>query len=248
MIHDFLTAIKAYSKALGLVRRLNLWKYFLVPALISFGLAVLLSISIYFFSSDVGCFLLYFYPFSIGKETVASASVIVGGLIIFGMGLVLYKHIVMAFSAPFMSPVSEKVEEYITGVDCTLPSKSESLVRGIRVNLRNLFFELCIVIPCLLLSAIPVIGIIFTILSFLTQAYYAGFGNMDYTLERHLKYRNSIGFVRQNRPIAIGNGVVYMLALLIPFAGILFILPISTIAATISTIEKLKADPKEWYA
>ncbi len=248
MIHDLLTAIKAYPKAFRLVRKLNLWKYFLVPAFISFGLAILLSISIYFFSSDVGYFLLYFYPFSFGKETMASASVIAGGLVIFGIGLVLYKHVVMAFSAPFMSTISEKVEEYMTGVDCTLLSMSESLVRGIRINLRNLFFELCIVIPCSLLSTIPFIGMVFTVLSFLTQAYYAGFGNMDYTLERHLKYHNSIGFVRQNHPIAIGNGTLYMLALLVPFAGILFILPISTIAATISTVEKLKVDPKEWYA
>ncbi len=247
MIKDFVAAVKTYPKALFLVKKLNLWKYFFIPALISLGFAILLGFSMYYLSDDIGHLLSSFYPFTYGKEWIESAANLVGGLLILGIGLVLYKHIVMALSAPFMSPLSEKVEEYLTGVDCTIPSMGESLIRGIRINVRNLFFELLIVIPCTFLSFIPVIGLGFTILSFLTQSYYAGFGNMDYTLERHLNYRNSIGFVKGNRPTAIGNGSLYTLILLIPFIGIIFILPIAATAATISTIEKLNVDPKHLH-
>lgn len=247
IIKDFIAAIRAYPKALSLVRKLNLWKYFFVPALISLGLIISLSFALYYLSDDIGYVLVMLYPFSYGKEVITSASIVVGGLILLGVGLVLYKHIVMALSAPFMSPLSEKVEEYLTGIDCTIPPVSQSLVRGIRVNIRNLLFELLIVIPCTLLSFIPVIGLGFTILSFLTQSYYAGFGNMDYTLERHLNYRNSIRFVKQNRSTAIGNGILYTLVLLIPFIGIIFILPIAATAATISTIEKLNVNTKHLY-
>ncbi len=69
------------------------------------------------------------------------------------------------------------------------------------------------------------------------QAYFAGFGNMDYTLERHFSYQKSIQFVKENKGIAIGNGLVFMLFLLIPFVGIIFIIPFSVTSATIATVK-----------
>ena len=89
---------------------------------------------------------------------------------------------------------------------------------------------------------IPVINIFSTILLFLVQAYYAGFGNMDYTLERHFKYRKSIQFIRKNRGIAIGNGLVFILFLIIPVIGVILVLPMSVTAASIKTVELLKKD------
>jgi len=72
------------------------------------------------------------------------------------------------------------------------------------------------------------------------QSYYAGFGNMDYTLERHFKYSESIQFVRQNKGIAIGNGIVFMLMLLIPVVGIILVLPLSVTAASTETLKVLQ--------
>jgi CysZ protein len=71
------------------------------------------------------------------------------------------------------------------------------------------------------------------------QAFYAGFGNMDYTLERHFSYKESIEFVKKRKGIAIGNGIVFMLILLIPVVGILIVLPLSIVAATIETLKAL---------
>jgi CysZ protein len=71
------------------------------------------------------------------------------------------------------------------------------------------------------------------------QAYYAGFGTMDYTLERHYNYKNSIRFVQKHRGIAIGNGLGFMLLLLIPVIGIIIVFPLSVVAATKNTVAEL---------
>ena len=151
----------------------------------------------------------------------------------------------MAISAPFMSPVSEKIETHLLGEDSNLvyqhrnTSFQAQLWRCIRINIRNLFMELWLTIIILIISLIPVIGWFTSILLFFIQAYYAGFGNMDYTLERHFKYKESLAFVRKNRGIAIGNGIVFMLFLLIPIIGVILVLPLSVTAASRETIKLL---------
>src|SRR5690606_39823194 len=110
--------------------------------------------------------------------------------------------------------------------------------RGIRINVRYLLMELLLTLPMILIGFIPVMGIISSVLLFLVQSYYAGFGNMDYTLERHYKYSESIKFVKRNRGLAIGNGMVFMLMLLIPVIGIILVLPLSVTAASKETLKR----------
>ena len=114
----------------------------------------------------------------------------------------------------------------------------ELLIRGLRIAIRNLFRELLLSIPILLLGLIPIIGIFSTVLLFLMQAYFAGFGNMDYTLERHFNYKESVAFVKRNRGVAIGNGIIFMLFLLIPVIGVILVLPFSVTAASSETIQR----------
>jgi CysZ protein len=153
----------------------------------------------------------------------------------------------MALSAPFMAPVSEKIEAYILGEDNhkhRVTSFSEQLMRGVRINMRNLGMEILLTIPILIIGFVPILGFVSTVLLILTQGYYAGFGNMDYTLERHFNYSDSIKFVKQHRGLAIGNGIVFILFLLIPVIGIILVLPLSVTASTTETIELLKEQNK----
>ncbi|WP_178991178.1 EI24 domain-containing protein [Winogradskyella schleiferi] len=243
MINNILKGIKAYTGAFTLISRLKLWKYFAVPIIISLVTATIIGLSAYGLSDNMGRFIAKVWVWEWGKDTFTSISTFIGAIVIIAMGLILYKHIIMALSAPFMSPVSEKIEAHLTGVEKHQhrnTSFQEQLWRGIRINVRNLGRELIITIPILMLKFIPVVNIFSTVLLFLVQAYYAGFGNMDYTLERHFKYRESIRFVRQHRGIAIGNGVVFMLFLLIPVIGVILVLPMSVTAASLKTVEILK--------
>ena len=243
MIKSITSGIKSYFGAFSLISKLKLWKYFIIPMIISVLSAVIISISAYGFSDNIGEFISKIWVWQWGKETFTTISTFIGGLVIIVVGLILYKHIIMALSAPFMSPVSEKIEAYLTGHSNHSHRKTsftQQLWRGIRVNVRNLSMEVLLTIPILFIGLIPIIGIFSTILLFLVQAYYAGFGNMDYTLERHFKYDESVQFVRKHRGLAIGNGIVFMLFLLIPVIGVILVLPLSVTAASQKTVEALQ--------
>ncbi|MFD0963183.1 EI24 domain-containing protein [Pseudofulvibacter geojedonensis] len=245
MFQQILSSLKTYGRAFQLLKELKLWKYFAIPILISFLTAIIVVASSLYFAENLGNQIVKIWQFSWGGEFVSTLSHIIGGLLIFLVGLVLYKHIVMAFSAPFMSPVSEKIEAHYLGSvskEEGMKAFSNSLLRAIKINARNLGKELLFIFPLFFLSLIPVIGIVFSILIFLIQAYYAGFGNMDYTLERHYNYSDSIKFVKKNKGIAIGNGVGFMLLLLIPVIGFILVLPLSVVAASYKTVLALDAN------
>lgn len=245
MINNILKGIQAYAGSFALISKLKLWKYFAIPIIISVVTAAVIGLSAYGLSDNIGRFIANIWPWDFGKETFTSISTFLGGVIVIVIGLILYKHIIMAFSAPFMSPVSEKIEAHLTGIERHNHRKTsfqEQLWRGIRINVRNLGKELLFTLPLLLLKFIPVVNIFSTILLFLLQAYYAGFGNMDYTLERHFKYRDSINFVGKHKGIAIGNGIVFMLFLFIPIIGVILVLPMSVTASSLNTIKLLQEE------
>lgn len=243
MIKNILKGIQAYSGALALISKLKLWNYFLIPIAISVITATIIFLIAYGFSDDISDLIMSLLPSWAVTSWVQGIFTFISGLVILIIGLILYKHIIMALSAPFMSPVSEKIEVYLTGIERhnhRNTTFNEQLWRGIRINMRNLGKELLISMPLLLLKFIPVVNIFSTIVLFLIQAYYAGFGNIDYTLERHLKYRESVQFVKKHKGIAIGNGIVFMLFLFIPVIGVILVLPFSVTAATMKTVNLLK--------
>ncbi len=248
MIQDIYRGLQVYTGAYGLISKLKLWKYFVIPVIISVIVFVMIFVSAYGLSDNLGEWMAGIWIWETGKATFTAISTFIAGIIIFAIGLILYKHIIMALSSPFMSPVSEKIEAYFTGK----PAKNyvstnfgKQLVRGIRIGLRNLSKELLYTLPILILKLIPVVNIFSTVLLFLVQAYYAGFANMDYTLERHFKYKESVAFIRQHRGLAIGNGIGFLLLLLIPVIGVILVLPLSVTSASVIAVDLLFDDDEE---
>jgi CysZ protein len=243
MLREITHGIQDYFKAYRLLNEINLWRYFYIPIIISFVLGIAIIFASYGFSDTIGSYISSIWVFSWGKETVTTISNILGGLIVFAFGIIIFKHALMILVAPFMSPISEKVERHIYGFvkksGTGFKAQTSAFARALQLSLRNFIMEMLWIIPLFIFSFIPVIGFIFVALIFITQAYYAGFGNMDYTLERYFPYNRSIQYVRTHRGIAIGNGAVFMLILLIPIFGILIVLPLSAVAATITTLREL---------
>ncbi len=225
-------------QALVLLFRLRLWKYFAIPILIALFAAVAIVSLAWGLSGQVGGLIAEAWIWEWGASTMRSLARLIGGLMVFALGLLVYKHIVLALAAPLMSPVSEKIEAHLyPGVhQYRNTTNASQLVRGIKINLRNLGWEIGLSIPILLIGLIPVVGIFSAALIFLIQAYYAGFGSMDYTLERHYGFRESVGFVKNNRGAAIGNGILFILILFVPVIGVILVLPISVTAASVTTL------------
>jgi CysZ protein len=241
MFKNYFNGIKAYGGTFSLIGKLGLWKFFFVPILISIITAISVGFLAWGLSDNTGAFISRIWVWEWGAQTFKTISNFIGAITIIALGLILYKHIIMALSAPFMGAVSSTIEEHLTGKKITQArSQFVSLLwRGIRVNLRNLFMELLFTIPIILVGFIPVIGFISTPLLFLVQAYYAGYGNMDYTLERHLNYSKSNAFVRLHSGTAMGIGTLFILLLLIPIVGIILVLPLSVTAASTATLQIL---------
>ena len=244
MIKGFVIGFRAYFEAYQILSRLRLWKYFAIPVVLSVIIFLIIGILSYFLSEDIGNYIANFWfstfwPWDHGKNTIHNISNFLGALIVIVVGFIAFKHLIMALSAPFIGPISNIIEENLTGMVSQRENSSslQLLSRGLRIALRNFIRELLLTLPILCFGLIPVIGLLSPILLFLLQSYFAGFGNMDPTLERHLSYKESILFVKKNKGLAIGNGVVFILFLFIPFFGVLLVLPFSVTAATIATLK-----------
>jgi len=232
----------AYSKAFQIISKLGLWGYVLIPALISLLTAVTIGATAWGLSDDIGNMLVSFYPWEVGKNLIISISTLFSGLLILAIGLIVYKHLVLVLSAPFMSPLSEKVENHLMGQTSSLRFSFSQIIkdlfRGLRMALRNIIREVFYTLLLLLLGLIPFFSPFTPFLILGVQSFYTGFGNIDYTLERHLNIRNSVRLVRSNKGLALGNGLVFM-GLLAIGIGFLIAPPLAAVAATIETTKRL---------
>ena len=199
MLKGVYQGCSAYSEVYEIISRLKLWKFFVIPMLISFLVFSMILLVSFSLSSSIGSYIASFWSWDFGQETIHAISRFFGGLLIIIFGFISFKHIIMALSAPFMGPISKIIEDDINGVVSQVKTSTPSglLMRGIRISLRNLLRELVFSIPILLFGLIPVVGFFSVVMLFLMQAYFAGFGNMDYTLERHFSYQKSVFFVKK---------------------------------------------------
>lgn len=244
MFQEFRESISAYGTAIQLIATNRLWRYVLLPGLISLLTMILLVAGpvTWFFNSDIEQQIISLWPFEFGLGFVEGVVDVFALILALGIIFFLGKYLVMVIVAPFMGPLSEKVERIMTGEEVASDSNfMEDLMRGLRIALRNLFREIFITLGLLLLNFLPIIGsIAATGLTFLVQSYFAGFGNMDYTLERkQYNVQESVAFVGQHRGLAVGNGAVFLLLLLIPIAGWFLAPAFATVSATAVLIKRI---------
>lgn len=164
-----------------------------------------------------------------------------GGLILWVIIMLFYfslfKYIWLIIGSPVFAYLSEKTESIIEGRDFpfSLKQLSNDIARGIRISLRNAFWQTIYSIFIAIGSLLPVIGWVTPIIGLFVECYYYGFSMLDYSMERHKRsVGESIYFISQHKGLAIGNGMVFYLMHLVPIVGWIFAPAYAVVAATLS--------------
>lgn len=245
-LKELTAGFSAFADAISLFSRLRLWKYILFPGLLSIGFGAIVIILAINQGDAIGNWMQGLYPWETGAGIIATVADILSGALIIAAALIVYKYIILILVSPFMSPLSEKVERYARGetsprVSFSLRQIVSDIIRGVRINVRNVIREIFFTILLLIAGFIPLVGLISPVAILLIQAYYAGFGNMDFTLERHFRVKGSVAFVRRHKGLAVSNGLVFIGLLAVPVVGLFFAPSLCTIAATLESVKHMPA-------
>ncbi|MBL4651918.1 MAG: EI24 domain-containing protein [Flavobacteriales bacterium] len=145
--------------------------------------------------------------------------------------------------SPLLAYLSERTEQILKGNNYpfNLSQFIKDVFRGVLIATRDTILQLLFMLFLLLFSLIPVIGWLSPFFMFIIGAYYYGFSFIDYTCERkRLTLKQSIHFMRNNKGLAISNGTIFSIVIMIPWiGGVLagFVAVTSVVAATLSVYE-----------
>ena len=242
MLSDVFHGVKAYGQSFALIKRYKLWRYVILSGIISLLLGVGVFKIIWSYSDNIGGWLSGFYKWEFGRSFFETALDYIAGGILTILALLVYKYVVMVIVSPFMSLMSEELERKMTNNHTTsrfsIKTFISDLIRGLRIAIGNLAKELGLTGLILLIGLFPIATFAVPVLIFIIQAYYAGFGNFDYYLERHANVSQSKYFVSRNKGLVVGNGAVFLALLLIPIAGLFLAPALATTAATVEGIKR----------
>lgn len=248
MLGKIIQGIRSYSFALQIISRYNLWVWVLLPGLLALavgGAVIAWGISYMDSVSDWVLGLTGGISSEFWSSVIETSTEILAGMIVVILVLYSIKYIAIVVGSPFMGILSEKVEAKLTGKpapEVSVKEMIQDVVRGLRIALRNIIRELFYTLLLTIVGLfIPVVGQLITgVLIFLIQAYYAGFGNMDFTLERRrYSIKQSVNFVSSYRGIAVGNGTGFLLLLLVPVVGMVLAPGLGAVAATVDSLEAI---------
>ena len=213
----------------------------ILTGLISLALFALMASGIYIFGDNLGLSLISLLPVDQLPSFLTIGAEWLMRIILWAISILIFKHVILIVAAPLLSEVSKVVEEKMTGEIIEEPiSAVKSFTRGARLSSSHIVKELLITALLLALSLIPGVALITAPLIFLTQAYFAGAGNLDIFMERRFNLDESKLFIKNNRGLAIANGSLFLGLLLIPFIGVFLAPTWATISATIGALRTNK--------
>ena len=245
MLKEIIIAVQGYYKAHHFIREHRLWKWIIIPGIIY---TLLFIVSMYFFGRTANSFIEWL-SLRTGLKTWLdkSGSGLLGFLFAFAGVMLwliqmlfyfsLFKYIWLILGSPVFAYLSEKTDSIIENKTFEFDSKQfiKDVFRGIKIALRNSFWQSVYMISIVLLSLIPVAGWLTPLLALLIECYYYGFSMLDYSFERkRLTAAESIYFIGNHKGLAIGNGLMFYLMQLLPVIGWVLAPAYAVIAAALS--------------
>lgn len=239
--------LKAYLKALRLIWANHLVRYLLIPAILN----IIVVVAFIFSGVGIGDWIYSFIERSTENmngwiHAGMVAIKIILPIIFFALFIFIGGTIVNILMSPIYTLLSEKTETILTGKEFPFDMKQtfRDVWRAIRIAIRNTAKQLILIALCLLLNFIPVVGsVVSIILIFIINAYYFGYGFMDYTYERwRLSPKDSRKETHKIKFVTFAIGAVYSLPLYLICGSFIaaFIGGVSTVAATISQLTLAK--------
>ncbi len=248
MLKEIVIAIQSYLKAHRFISEHKLWRWILIPGLVY---AILFATGMYYFGKSANIFIEYVTSL-LGIQDFVSRfegswigffftfSALVMWMILMFFYFSLFKFFWLIVGSPVFAYLSEKTAAIIEGRDFpfSLRQLLNDIARGVKVALRNSFWQTFYTLGLLLLSLFPLIGWTTPILSILIECYYYGFSMIDYSCERRkMSAASSIKYVGRHKGLAIGNGIVFYLMHMIIGIGWILAPSYAVVAATISMYE-----------
>ncbi|RLD77335.1 MAG: hypothetical protein DRJ07_14860 [Bacteroidetes bacterium] len=244
--HQIKLGLKSYNQAFSFIFKNKLGWTFLIPVVLNILLFAVAQNNIIELIDYVKGFVESWSLIKDSEFLSGAVSIVVGffiEILFFIAFAYLGGYIVLMIMSPLLSYISERTEQILTGKDYSfnLGNLLKDTFRGIIIAIRNMLIELIFLILAFLVGFIPIIGWIGAIFLFFISAYFYGFSFIDYYNERQrLKIKESATLVKKYKGIAISNGSVFALSLLIPFCGsylALFVAILSVVAATLAMTE-----------
>jgi len=251
MLKEIIISVQSYMQAHQFIVKHRMWKWILIPGLV-YALLFMGGIYLFWTSSNTA---IEFILVQSGvkawldkmQESWINFLFIIGQIILRLVLLFFYfslfKFLFLIIGSPLFAYLSEKTESIMEGREYNFHFLQfvKDIGRGVKIALRNLLWQTVYVVSILILSFIPLFGWIAPLVALMVECYYFGFSMLDYSSERNkLSASQSIEFIGRHKGLAIGNGMLFYLMHLVPFAGWLLAPSYAVIAATISLLSARK--------
>lgn len=253
MLKEIVIAIESFFKAHRFIRKHRLWKWIIIPG-IFYMVLFIAGMYVFWQSSDAAVSYIT-GRLGIDKWVHRQGSDLLSFLFLMGEMMVrliliffyfsLFKYLFLIIGSPVFAYLSEKTESIIEGKDFPFSffQLLKDVFRGIRLALRNTLWQAVFTVSILILSFFPVIGWVTPVIMLFVECYYYGFSMLDYSCERHqLSPSASIEYITKHKGLAIGNGMMFFLMHLVPFAGWMLAPAYAVVAATLSMYHQ-KSEP-----
>ena len=250
-VKDFSTGIKAYGQALNFIVKNKLSKYFAVPILINI---LLFFGGMSFINSIVDVLQeLIFNQLDelLGKLSWVNYLKQLIHVLIWILFKIIYVmlfaffggFVVLVLMSPLLAYLSEKTENILTGKEYSfrLNQFIRDILRGIYLAFRNFIIEMIYLVLFFILGFVPIVNLIAPFGLFIISSYYYGFSFMDYTNERKKRsVGESIQFVKRHKGVAVANGFLFSMFLVIPYIGVFMASIVSVVSVVAATLASLQ--------